>query len=260
MKKIILFVIILSFLIPILTQAETEYTKEQILFSLLDSLDGEFEEGDISINGLIKGEFINDEELDKLGDETVKKLGIVGKQVAGDIDFNGKEYYIKEKISDEGYGQINYFGFDLDKNPLTIIISSYLNESSKKGETYLFINLIKKENFLGNNDIIQLAENLFNEFNQPMEITTCIIGGFDGKFNNTTVENKFDAIISQFNGIIVDKYADDNLISYTAYTDYIDKNIFTGEDKINLNVALRYNEYDDKTLIWIGTPIIANGY
>ena len=260
MKKIILFVIILSFLIPILTQAEKKYNQEEILLSLLNSLDGEFEEGDISINGLIKEGFINHDELDKLGDETVKKLGIIGKEVADYVDINGKEYYIKEKISDEGYEQINYFGFDSNRNPLAIIISSYLNESSKKGETYLFINLIKREKFSANNDIIQLAENVFNEFNQPMEITTCIIGGFDGKFNKRIVENKFDAVINRFNGIVVDKYTEDNLISYTAYTDYIENNIFAGEDKINLNVALRYNECDDKTLIWIGTPIIANGY
>lgn len=260
MKKIILFVIILSFLIPILTQAENEYNQEEILLSILNSFDGDFEEGDITINGLIKEEFIFDDELDKLGEEVIKKIGIVGEQADGNIDINGKEYYLKEKISDEGYNQINYFGFDAHRNPLTIIVSSYFNEISQNGETYLFINLIKKEQFLKNNDIISVAENVFKEYNQPMEITTCILGSFGGRFNKKIIESKFDAAINQFNGIVVDEYMEDNLISYTAYTDFIDKNIFTGEDKINLNVALRYNEFDDKTLIWIGTPIIASGY
>lgn len=260
MKKIILFVIILSFLIPIFTQAETEYSQEEILLSILNSFDGDFEEGDITINGVIKEEFIYEDELDKLGKEIIKKLGMIGELVDNDVDIVGKEYYIREEIADEGYKQINYFGFDPNRNPLTIILSSYLNEISQNGETYLFINLIKKEKFLENNDIISVAENVFKEFNQPMEITTCILGSFDGKFNKKEVESKFDTAINQFNGIVVDEYIEDNLISYTAYTDYIDKNIFTGENKINLNVALRYNEYDDKTLIWIGTPIIASGY
>lgn len=260
MKKIILFVIILSFIIPIFTQAENEYNQEEILLSILNSFDGDFEEGDITINGLLKEEFICDNELDKLGEGIIKKIGIIGEQADSNVDIIGKKYYIKEEITDEGYKQINYFGFDSNGNPLTIIISSYLNEISQNGETYLFVNLIKKEQFLEKNDIISVAESIFKEFNQPMEITTCILGSFDGKFNKKIIESKFDTVINQFNGIVVDEYMEDNLISYTAYTDYIDKNIFTGEDKINLNVALRYNEYDNKTLIWIGTPIIASGY
>ena len=29
---------------------------------------------------------------------------------------------------------------------------------------------------------------------------------------------------------------------------------------MNLNIAIRYNEYEEKTYIWIGTPIITIGY
>lgn len=260
MKKVILFVIILSFLIPMLTQAEDKIIQEDILLSILDDLGGELEEIDISINGLIQKEFINDDKLDKLGENVIKEIGIVGNESNEYRDINSSGYYIKEVLEDDGYKQINYFGLNSNKDYITVIISSYLNEISLKGETYLFINLIKNEQFLQNNDIIQLAEKIYKEFNQPLEITTCILGGFNGKFNKKTIEDNFKKGISRFNGIVVDEFIDDNLISYTAYTDFIDKNIFTGEDKINLNVALRYNEFDDRTIIWIGTPIIASGY
>ena len=68
-----------------------------------------------------------------------------------------------------------------------------------------------------------------------------------------------DSIV-KLNGKIVDEYKDENLISLTGFTDYIDYNILAGEDRINLNIALRYYEYDNKTIIWIGTPIITSGY
>jgi hypothetical protein len=29
---------------------------------------------------------------------------------------------------------------------------------------------------------------------------------------------------------------------------------------MNLNIGIRFNEYEGKTYIWIGTPIIAIGY
>ncbi|OZV13462.1 hypothetical protein CIW83_04260 [Tissierella sp. P1] len=51
-----------------------------------------------------------------------------------------------------------------------------------------------------------------------------------------------------------------SLVSYTAYTPLIESSIFSGEKKVNLNLAIRYNENEDKTYIWIGTPIITTGY
>jgi hypothetical protein len=143
---------------------------------------------------------------------------------------------------------------------LTIILSSYLNEDGTSGETYLYINLIKKEHFIEINDIIYKIEDIFRNYGEKAEITTCIIGSFDGKFTEKDVEKKVKKAIHKLNGKIVDVYKDDQMISYTAYTDYIENNILAGEDKINLNVAIRYNEYDDNTLIWIGTPIITSGY
>ena len=123
----------------------------------------------------------------------------------------------------------------------------------------LSINMNKKEIFVENNDIIDRIQNLFNSFNCNVEITTCILGEFSGKFSEYDINQTMKSI-HNINGRIVDAYSDDNLVSLTAYTEYIDDNILAGEDRINLNVALRYSEYDNKTIIWIGTPIITSGY
>lgn len=259
MKKIILFVIILLCLIPMLTQAEEKQNQEVLLLSILDTIGGEYLEGDISANGLLFEKFLQEKELNLIGENIIKSIGLVGKESGintGEKDY----YYVKETISDEEYKQLNYFGFDKDRNPLTIILSSYFNEEKTKGETYLYINLIKKEHFLEINDIICKIENIFMSYEKKAEITTCIIGGFDGKFTEKDIEEKFIKAIHNVNGKIVDVYKDEQMISYTAYTDYIENNILAGEDKINLNVAIRYNEYDNNTLIWIGTPIITSGY
>ena len=260
MKKVILFVIIILCLIPVLTQATETKSQEEILYSVLENLEGKYVEGDISANGLLLENFLNIEELDNLGQKIVKSIGIVGKELKKETDNIGKEYYIKEEINDEGYKQLSYFGFDKNNNPLTIILSSYLTQDQTKGETYLYINLIKKEHFLENNDIIEKINNLFSQYEKNVEFTTCLIGSFNGKFNEKEIEKRSLEAIHSLNGKIVDIYKDEQLISYTAYTDYLDYNILAGEDRINLNIALRYNEYDNETLIWIGTPIITSGY
>lgn len=260
MKKAILFIIIILCLVPVLTQATETKSQDEILYSILKNLEGDYVEGDISANGLLIDKFLSVGELYNLGQEIINSIGMVGKELEKETNSISDGYYIKEEINEEGYKQLNYFGFDKNKNPLTIILSSYLTQDQLKGETYLYINLIKQEHFLENNDIIEKVNNLFNQYEKNVEFTTCLIGSFKGKFSEQEIEEKSLEAIHNLNGKIVDIYKDEQLVSYTAYTDYLDYNIFAGEDRINLNIALRYNEYDNETLIWIGTPIITSGY
>lgn len=260
MKKVVLFVIIIFCLIPMLTQAKDIKNQEEVLMSILDTIGGEYLEGEISANGLLMDKFLSMEELDKHGQIIIKDIGLVGVEENLNKNYLEKNHYVKEEINDENYCQLNYFGFDKDNNPLTIILSSYFNNDRNSGETYLYINLIKEEHFLSNNDIIYRIENIFEKYENKVEFTSCIIGSFSGKFSEKDVEIKSIDAISKVNGKIVDVYKDEQLISYTAYTDSIDSNILAGHDKINLNLALRYSDFEDQTLIWIGTPIITSGY
>lgn len=259
MKKIALFVIIILCLLPVLTQAKDDIGQQEVLTDILRTMGGDFIEEDVSANGLLVEKFLNVEELDNIGQDIIRFMGLVGEERTSDIDINNGNYYVKEVIKDEEYRQINYFGFDENKNPMTIILSSYVN-MDQKGETYLYINFINKEIFVGINDIIVRIENLFKDYQKEVEITSCIIGEFNGKFNEKDINEKSIYAIHKVNGKIVDVYRDEQMVSYTAYTDYIDDSILSGEDRINLNLALRYNEFDNRTIIWIGTPIITSGY
>lgn len=51
------------------------------------------------------------------------------------------------------------------------------------------------------------------------------------------------------------------MVSITAYSELFDENYleYLG-NKINLNIGIRYSEDDDKTLIYIATPIIKLDY
>lgn len=246
MKKIILLAIIISLLIPILTVADKDYTEKDILITILNDLGGELQEGETSINGVLLKEFLNKEKLNILVDDILGKIGLIEEN--------------REEIYGEGYSQINLYSYDDYKNPITLIISSYSDEDSKMNETYLYFNLINKEHFIENNDIIDKIENIFRENHHFVEITTSIIGFIEGNATNNKIENKAIRSLRKLKGETVDSFKDINLLSYTAYTPYIAKNISIDKEKINLNIAIRYNDYEDKTFIWIGTPIITSGY
>ena len=246
MKKILIFAIIISILIPILSLAEKDYDENEILLNILNDLGGELQEGETSINGVLLKKFLDKDELNNLTNELLAKIGIV-------------EFH-REEIYGDGYSQINLYSYDSNKNPITMIISSYIDADSKMDETYLYLNLINKEHFLTNNDIINSVESIFKEYDSFMEITSSIIGYIDGNAWNDEIEKKAIGALRRLKGNTVETFKDVNLLSYTAYTPRIVKNITIGEKKINLNLAIRYNDYEDKTFIWIGTPIITSGY
>jgi len=259
MRKFIITAILILLLIPIFTEAENKTTDLDTLHSIMNSFDGKFMEADISANGIIAKKYLENDQLEELAVDIREDLGLLG--LEGDLNqIPDEDYYIRQIIDDEEYKQSAYFGYDKDGNEITFILSSYINSEDHDGETYLYINHLKRDNSNDKNDIIDIVKNIFARYDEKAEITTCLIGTLDGKLSEKDIEEKVTKILKKLDGNIVDEYKDDYLVSYTAYTDTIEDSILVGNENINLNIALRYNDFKDMTLIWIGTPIISSGY
>lgn len=261
-KRLILFAIILSLLIPVLSIAGKKHTESEVLALMLKELNGQFLEGDLNMGGIILDEFISKESVESIGEEVMYTLGLVGEELDSNRDNEDLEgkYYSKESIYDENFNHLAIYGYDVDKNPITIMISSYLSPDYDNGETTLFINLIKSGKTFNISGIMERIESIFNKFNKPVEITTCIIGTIEGKLKEADLKKSVTKSMKKVKGKIVEEYFDSSISSYTAFTPLIENSIFSGEKKVNLNLAIRYNEYENKTYIWIGTPIITTGY
>ena len=189
-------------------------------------------------------------------------MGILGDQVDlnRDITEEKGKYYTKESISEDGFNQLAIYGFDKHKNPITIIVTSYFDFEDKKGQTSIYINLIKVEKFSSINDIIKDVSHIYSEYGKTIENTVCVMGTASGKLKENLLNKKINGVLKKYNGNVVEKYIDETIHSYTIYTPLIKRELFSGKKRVNLNLAIRYNEYEDKTYFWIGTPIITTGY
>lgn len=262
-KKFLLLGIILSLLVPISGLCEEKVEERDLLMGILEETDATFLEGDINIGGAIIDRFIGENEIREIGEDIRILLDIQGTLRIGQNVFDeGLEgdYYSEEITGEEGFIQLMVWGFDTHHNLVTFILSSYEEADVGLGETSLFINLIKREQFSDFNGIIEEIENIFKEYNKPVDITTCIVGTFDGKLTLEEKEEKIIRAIKVAKGKTIEKYEEDTVVSFSVFTPYIEKYIYTGNKKMNLNIAARYNEHEDKTYIWIGTPIITIGY
>ena len=252
MKRFLTFAIILLLLIPAFTMADKKYEEEEILLNILEEVGGDFIEGDLNMGGVILDEFSNISTMKDLAEEIKTTLEITEIQ----LDENEEELTIEE----EGFNQITIYGNDEKQNMITLILTSYLDSKGINGETTLFINLIKNQQNFKLNDIIDKVENIFENFGRTVDTTTCIIGTIEGRLDSREIEDNAIRSIKRSKGNIVEEYQDSSLLSFTAYTPLVDRYIYSGDKKINLNLAVRYNENEGKTYIWIGTPIITIGY
>lgn len=259
MKKITLFAIILFLILPMTKSTGEVYREEDLLLNILEDFNANFLEGDINIGGTISNEFKYKKEIIDLSNEVIDDLGIIGSEadINRDITNLKGKYYIKEFIEDENSNQVSIYGYDKANNPISVVLMSYFDSETGKSETNLFINLIKQEKNLEINGII---DNVYRKYGKPVDNTTCIIGTVEGRLDKDNLEANIKNILKKYKAKVVEKYQDEEVISYTAFTPYINNDIFSNEKKVNLNLAVRYNEYENKTYFWIATPIIATGY
>ncbi len=251
--KYLLLIIIILLLVPILGFGERKVEEKDVLIKFLDEVGAEFIEGDIDIGGTIIDELISKEEVLLIGDKIRTELGIKGHE-------NLEEYYFEELIEEDGFIQLIVQGVDEYNNLITFTLSTYETSGEKAGETSLFVNLIKRMQFAEINDIIVKIENVFHKYNRPINITTCVIGTIDEKIPLEDIEKSILKTTKTIKGKVIERYEESGILSLSIFTPYIEEYMYTGNNKMNLNIGIRFNEYEGKTYIWIGTPIIAIGY
>ncbi len=262
MKKLGIIGIILIILLPILTSADKVRGDLDIVYDLLKKTGAEFHESDTVTNGVILKKFLEEDEMKELGEEIFNNFQIKGEESHPFVEDRGAlgEVYYKQLIFEDKYSQINYSGYDKNQNLISIYLSSYLYEEEIKGETYLSINIIKNDDFFRINDIMDKVESIYHKYDSIMDSTTCLIGTIKGQQPREELSKKIKKIIKDLKGNIIGEYTDDMILSFTAYTPLLKNSLTMKKEKINLNLATRYNEHEDTSYIWIGTPIITIGY
>lgn len=251
--KFLIIGIIVALLIPIFGFGQDEYEERDLLMGILEESGATFLEGDISLGGTILDKFLGSLEIRDIGYSVRDSLNVV------DNSYQDSHYW-EELIEEDGFVQFIMQGFDQWDNLVTITLSSYKDVEHGSGETTLFVNLINNKQFVEINDIIVRIEKIFDEYDRPVNITTCVVGSFDERVDLMKTEKDLSEIVKMLDGYVVEEYREEDILSLSIFTPYIEEHVFTGNNKMNLNIAVRFSEYDNKTYIWIGTPIITIGY
>ena len=196
----------------------------------------------IKANGLINYD-ISKNEIKDICIDIVNDLGLEESNIKWDEkwDENEKQIYIQSNNS--------------DKNISIIGIKKNSNES------YIIIDILSNKVYKNIVDIYTIIETSLYKYSNVVDISTCISGEFSRNLQFSKCNDILQEILYNMNAEEIDRVKNENMISVTAYSKLLDKNYleYLG-NKINLNIGIRYSEDDDKTLIYIATPIIKLDY
>lgn len=135
-------------------------------------------------------------------------------------------------------------------------------EVTGKNDVELIVKIVEKspeeKDIIGHRDRIYAT---IQNFKSTPRITTCLEGYLDGKLRKDEwalyLRDAFDAIGAGIH-TVTDSGA---YMSYTGYSPLIwDEGITVGGDQININMAMRYHSFDQRTYIVIGSPVITVEY
>lgn len=212
------------------------------LIETFESIDSNFKFYNLKANTYLNKN-LNKDEMKNICLDIISSLGLE----EADIKWIEKN----DKYQSQVYAQIK----ENEKN-ISIIVAN-----KNKKESYIIVDILDNKVYKDIVDIYTVVEKTLNSYSEKVDIYTCIAGEYEKKLQLDKYDDILDKILYNMSAKEIDKIEDENLISVTAFskkikTDYLE---YLG-NKINLNIGIRYSENEEKTMIYIATPIIKLDY
>jgi len=220
-------------------KSNNEYDK---LIETFNNTQANFKFYNIKANGTINYD-ISKNDMRDICIEIINNLGLEESNIKWEENWNNKEKQV--------YAQIN-----TGEKSISII---GVKKNSK--ESYIIVDILENKVYKSIVDIYTILENTLEKHTSQLDINTCISGEYTKKLQMNKYDEILEKILYNMNAEQIDKVEEENFVSITAYSKILHGNClkYLG-NKINLNIGMRYSEGDEKTLIYIATPIIKLDY
>lgn len=241
LKKIGLYLLFISIVGLSFFQTDA-ITKEQGILKAFESSEAAVEEVNMNAYVNIENVFKTPSEGKKICLEIAKKLQVKDETIEDTSTEENTQIYMEGKSEEGGV--------------IRIIVQGTAYEEIK--ETNLVVDVI--ENKLTDLDL--LAEKMKEALGVygKVTLTSCITGSYIGELDDAQKEEVAKNVMKILQAKEIEGFREENMISITGFSSKIKDYISYGGHKVNINVALRYNSYENKTYLWIATPLIAIGY
>ena len=166
---------------------------------------------------------------------------------------------IKLKLTpfiNNGYITKIYVNYDDEDKGISIV---GVKKNSK--EFYIIVDILNNKVYKNIENIYTKLENELSEYSNDVDINVCIAGEYTKKLKKAKISDILQKILYNMYAEKISDIEEENFLSVNAYSKLLKENNLKYLDReINLNIGIRYSEDDDKTMIYIATPIIKIDY
>ena len=240
--KITVSFFILMLIGMFISYGDNENSEYDKLLDTFNNTQAKFKFYNIKANGLINYD-ITKNEIKDICIDIINDLGLEESNIKWEEKWDNQEnqIYIQSNILEKSISIIG------------------IKKNSK--ESYIIVDILDNKVYKNIVDIYTILEKSLYKYSSNVDISTCISGEFYKKIQFNKYNDILEEILYNMNAEEIDRIENDNMVSVTAYSKFLEDNYleYLG-NQINLNIGIRYSEDEDKTLIYIATPIIKLDY
>ena len=188
----------------------------------------------------------------------IDKQKLFIEDLAEQIGVLKNEAYLYRQINNDSIQKIEISG--ITKENRAVDINLQLNDASKGEENAITVAITEYDSMEGLEIIKKEVSIILKRYKIHTKVNSCITGSLVGKYGNLQIDEICDKILKGAEAEKISATKDRNLISVCAYSHNLGSTLHVSGKKMNLNLAIRYNSLEDKTYIWLASPVITTEY
>ncbi len=243
--SIFLAVLLILYSVSLFERGNTKFEEETLVTTFNNS---QFQPIQINLNtwGTLNNSF-----------STLEEMRELSKHFTDDLKISNFDH-VEEKESES---LREFTVIRASKNAKTTVkLQSIKDELSDTANTYLVIDIIIYDKYKGLAYLKEKLDKIYaaNDIKANTNIT--IMGHMKGKLTEKERDKICKSIMKNIDARVEEVYETEKIYSVYGYTKLIDEYITSNQKKINVNCAFRYNEYENKTYLYLATPLITVEY
>ncbi|TCK87895.1 TATA-box binding protein [Natranaerovirga hydrolytica] len=249
-KKQALYVVFIVMLVVIYQYSGNLFINgEKELVQAFNNTTFNIQESNITVWGLYSNNYMSRE-------NKVEVLNDIAKEISLEPEY---EYNIVNEGSFQEAQLIKQ-----SKNARTSIkivsMERELEGNLKEVENFLIVDIKFMNNIHSALHYKELLTNLFNEKALDMQVTMHFVGEHDGFLSEEKKESISNDLLKAINAREQERFVTNEIYSIYGYTSTIKDYILSNNKRINVDIAITYNEEEDKSILYIATPLITMPY
>ena len=125
---------------------------------------------------------------------------------------------------------------------------------------YVYVNITVYNNIDCTVSYRELVEGMFDAMGIQGNVNMNLVGSIEGTLNSTEKNELADGLLDRLGAKVVTENRDNDIFTIYAYSKGAGSYITIGGNKINMNIAIGYDEEQDRTKVYLASPINSLDY